>query len=301
MNKIPQTHFQFLNQIKKKKNMSHTKISSYKLKQNKIHRKNSISFKKNQLQSNLKSLGYDTKNMSFLKQRKLLDKAMTELSNKNTKNAKNENNNSENILGFMKNNDLFIDRKQNKNENKNENKMKNKTNNNNNKNKIRSKIIKSDLHGMDLEFGEIVRPNFQREIDMETVIRTGKSNKKISDRKLLKVLKKRDKAIKKRYGNNNNKVFIDEHLVNITMQKLRGERVKDDLKFMKNKLKQKYKKKVKSQRKWKQRIAKKQYSRNIKIARREGNIAVYRQRKSDRRIGNRISAENAIAIANMEL
>ena len=63
--------------------LGQTKISSYKLKQSKSHRRNSLNHKKNALESNLISLGYDPKNMSLMKQRKLLNKAMKELSTKN--------------------------------------------------------------------------------------------------------------------------------------------------------------------------------------------------------------------------
>merc|ERR1712083_371261 len=55
------------------------KISSYKLKQSKSHRKNSLNHKKNALESNLISLGHNPKNMSLMKQRKLLNKTMKEL------------------------------------------------------------------------------------------------------------------------------------------------------------------------------------------------------------------------------
>eukprot|EP01083_Nonionella_stella_P092409 258696_1 len=273
---------------KNKNTLGGVKISSYKLKQSKAHRKNSINSKKNELQSNLISLGYNPQNMSLMKQRKLFDKAMKELSRKKQSNeTEKPEKKEEDILSFMKDNDLFINAKTTAH-------TKRKQSTSNTPHTRGTKKRKSSKDAMDIEFGDVLKPEFKKQMDEETFIRTGKSNKSISDRHLLRALKKRDKFIQKR-----NVVLVDDHATNNAIKKLKGEKVKTDLRFMKNKLKQKYKKKLKSQRQWKQRIARKQYGINKKLDRRDANVAAYRQKKVSRRMKNRITTQQAIAAANM--
>ena len=145
----------------------------------------------------------------------------------------------------------------------------------------------------------MIKPNFQKEIDEETFIRTGKSNKSISDRRLLRALKKRERALKSpKYAKR--KVIVDDLLANNAMKKLRGEKVRTDFKILKKRMKQKHKKKCKSQRMWKEKLRKKQYRFNKYHDRREANIAQYRQKKYVKRVGNHISTEQAIAEANAQ-
>merc|ERR1712129_426849 len=258
-----------------------------KLNQRKLHRKNSLNHKKNELESNLLSMGYNPKNMSLMRQRKLLNKAMKELSAKQNQSTTQPQPEQPTIdpLAFMKENDLFKD--------KQDEQIKSFQQP---KHKKRAKMqIEDDC--FDLEFGDVIRPNYQKEIDEEMYIRTGKSNKKISDRKLLRALKKREKALKKpKYANK--KVLVDDLLANNAMKKMRGEKVTTDFKIMKQKMKAKHKRKVKSQRLWKEKLRKKQYRFNKFHDRRDANIAQYRQKKSDKRVGGHISTEQAIAEAN---
>eukprot|EP00485_Elphidium_margaritaceum_P000139 CAMPEP_0202694078 /NCGR_PEP_ID=MMETSP1385-20130828/8033_1 /ASSEMBLY_ACC=CAM_ASM_000861 /TAXON_ID=933848 /ORGANISM="Elphidium margaritaceum" /LENGTH=153 /DNA_ID=CAMNT_0049349859 /DNA_START=673 /DNA_END=1134 /DNA_ORIENTATION=- len=149
---------------------------------------------------------------------------------------------------------------------------------------------------MDLDFGDVIKPDFQKHFDEERFVRTGKSNKKISDRHLLKELKQRHKFVEKRFGNRAN--FMDEHMADNLKQKMQGRKVKTDLKFLKKKLKQKHKQKVKSQREWKARTKRKEFGRTKRMQRRNENIASYQQGKISKRIGPRITAQQAIAEAS---
>merc|ERR1712129_644761 len=183
------------------------------------------------------------KNMSLMRQRKLLNKAMKELSAKQNQSTTQPQPEQPTIdpLAFMKENDLFKD--------KQDETIKSFQQS---KHKKRAKM-QIDDDCFDLEFGDVIRPNYQKEIDEEMYIRTGKSNKKISDRKLLRALKKREKALKKpKYANK--KVLVDDLLANNAMKKMRGEKVR-----------------------------KKQYRFNKFHDRRDANIAQYRQKKSDKR------------------
>merc|ERR1712176_249586 len=180
---------------------------------------------------------------------------------------------------FMKENDLFIDAV------KKEQTLKKRV------------CTKSNSFDFNLEFGDVIKPNYQKEVDEEMFIRTGKSNKSISDRKLLKSLKKRERALKKpKYAKK--RVFVDDLLANNAMKKLRGEKVRADFKILKKRMKQKYKKKCKSQRVWKEKLRKKQYRFNKYHDRRDANIAQYRHKKYVKRVGNHITTEQAIAEAN---
>ena len=230
-------------------------------------------------------MGYDPKNMSLLSMRKLLNKAMKELSAKKGQSSQQQQQVEEepaDPLAFMEENDLFKDEQQNEKQKLN---------------KKQKKTSQPNEDSFDLEFGDVIRPNYQKEIDEEMYIRTGRSNKKISDRKLLRALKKRERALKKpKYANR--KVLVDDLLANNAMKKMRGEKVTTDYKVMKQKMKAKHKRKCKSQRLWKEKLRKKQYRFNKYHDRREANIAQYRQRKSAKRVGDHISTEQAIAEAN---
>ena len=209
---------------------------------------------------------------------------MKELTNsKSDKDPKKE----QDPLAFMADNDLFTNSKP---------KSMSKTPKNHQKKKEnQQKKKKKQIEGLDLEFGDVIKPEFKKEIDDETFVRTGKSSKKISDRKLLKALKKRDKIIKKRYKDPD--VIIDEHLAQNAMRKLKGDKVTNDLKYMKNKMKQRYKKKLRSQRQWRERLEKQKYRMNKRYDRRDANIAAYRQGKTAKRLKNRITTEQALAVA----
>ena len=223
--------------------------------------------------------------MSLWKQRKLLDKAMKELTNsKSDKDPKKE----QDPLAFMADNDLFTN-------SKSKPTSKNPKNHQKKRENQQKKKKKQKMEGLDLEFGDVIKPEFKKEIDDETFVRTGKSSKKISDRKLLRALKKRDKIIKKKYKDPD--IIIDEHLAQNAMRKLKGDKVKNDLKYMKNKMKQRHKKKLRSQRQWRERLAKQKYRMNKRYDRRDANIAAYRQGKVAKRMKNRITTEQALATA----
>ena len=267
--------------------------------------------KKSVLTKELKAWGHDTKNMSLMKQRKLLDKILKKASkkSKNSKSNTNENsNNKESVdpLAFMEDNNLDI--KQNetnsndmelKDDSQLQTKKDSKKRINFNNKKLDKKSSNKNKNELDLEFGKVLKTEIKKMDDEEYFIRHGHKRKRldkdfVSDFKRLKQLKAWNKNLINK-GINNGKVYCDDILSENVIKRIRGEKLDNDYKVLKKKIDKKRRLKRKSQREWNKRIKMKKYGMERKAERRAANMKEYIDKKIKKRIGIRLTDEQLLA------
>lgn len=276
-----------------------SKLSSSKLAMKQKHRNKMATKKIHDLQSQLKSIGIDPMGMSMMKMRNTLDRYYEKLGMKSEeKEEKQEDDEKKDPLAFLVENDLLSFAKGERDDF--DPILKDENNDGEDGSKQNENRKGKRKHGMrlDLEFGDIVKGDYEQEKEELTFLQTGKRNREIYGKKMLKKLKNRERLVTQMEREKG--YFMDQHAVNVAMAKCRGEKPEVEYKTLKEKMNLKHKKKLRSQRSWNARLKRKNYGKKQKATRKSNNIIAYRQGKVAKKIGKRISDQTAIKLGSLK-